>query len=125
MYEAALEKDNNRIKVLINEPGMTDTPAEDGLTGFAISLVLKNVEAVENFLTSALYPKNDMIFLAKEVLKLPPGKDSQLKHLQNSIKGTLKSLGLGGRVLGLPSETHVSFEPFVDFDERDFLTSTP
>ena len=125
MYEAALEKDNVCLKVLVNEPGMTDTPAEDGLTGFAISLVLKNAEAVENFLTSDLQPKNDMMFLAKEVLKLPPGKDSQLKHLQNSIKGTLKSLRVEYQSIGVTSETHVSFVPFAGFRREKFPFINP
>ena len=102
-----MEKDNNLIKALLNEPGIKDTPAEDGLTGFALSLVRKNVEGVKIFLTSDLQPKNDMIFLAKEVLKLSPLRDSQLGHLQSSIKVTLTSIGVENQTASVSSARHV------------------
>ena len=87
---------------------MTDAPGEDGLTGFAISLILKNVDAVTDFLKSDLQPKGDMIFLAQEVLRLSPGRDPQLKNLQTSIRDTLTSLGMEIQIINVSYTENIS-----------------
>ena len=107
MHDAALEKDNDWIKALLSISGIRDTPGEDGLTGFAISMVLKNVEVVPIFLRSGLQPKDDMIFLAQEFLRLSPGRDLKMGILQTSIRETLTSMGIEDQTYNVSSAQYV------------------
>ena len=101
LHDAVLYEDKNWINALLNEPGVEDLPAEDGLTGFAIALGYMNTEIVTRFLKSKLQSV-DMVSLANEVLelKLEPNGDPALKNLQKAIKDAkgfqLRSISVSG-----------------------------
>ena len=96
LHSVALLQEEVYFKELIKFPDIKDDPGEDGLTGFAIWLALKNKVIVSEMLKSHVQPKEDMIFLSEEVLKVPShgDSDSKLRELQESIKSTFSSLGI-------------------------------
>ena len=91
---AASQQDKDAIDTLLGIPDLEDEPTDDGLTGFAVSLALKDKDIVSKMLKSDLPTKDDMLFLAQEVLKLSPMGDELLGQLQQSINLTLTSLGI-------------------------------
>ena len=63
---------------------------EDGLTGFAIALGFMNVDMVIKYLQSEVEPRDSMLFLAREVMKVPCKGDQKLEILQEAISNYLK-----------------------------------
>ena len=55
---------------LLKIPGIGDSEAHDGLTGFAIALVRQHKETVKEFLHSMIEPREKIMFLATEFLKV-------------------------------------------------------
>ena len=55
---------------LLKIPGIDDSEAHDGLTGFAIALVRQHKETVKEFLHSMIEPRDKILFLAREFLKV-------------------------------------------------------
>lgn len=55
---------------LLKIPGIDDSEAHDGLTGFAIALVRQHKETVKEFLHSMIEPRDKIMFLAREFLKV-------------------------------------------------------
>ena len=92
LSKAALEQNKETVNYLLRAPCIVDEPADDGLTGFAIALALKDKDIVNAMLKSNLLNKEEAVFLAQELLKISPGEDSQLRELQIVISDTLKSL---------------------------------
>ena len=95
LYNAAISQNADKIRQLLREHGVRDEPADDGLTAFAISLAFKNVDIVLDILKSDVQPKDDILFLAREVIKLKPRGDPEFSVLQTSVSETLESMGIG------------------------------
>ena len=92
LHDAAIYQDLSWTQALLREPGIKDEPGEDGLTGFAIALGYKNTELALSFLQSDVQPRENMLFLAEEILKVKG--DSSLENMQASISETLSAAAL-------------------------------
>ena len=118
LRKAALLQNVDRVNHLLSAPHPLDAPADDGLTSFAIALALKNKDIVSAMLRSNLPSKEENIFLAKELLKLSPGEDHQLRELQAAITKTLKCLGMPILKFSLVEKNNISDKqkqfPFVN-----------
>ena len=79
-------------EALLKEPGIRDEPGKDGLTGFAVALGFMNVDMVIKYLQSKVEPRDSILFLAREVLKVPSQGDQNLEILQEAISNSLKSI---------------------------------
>ena len=86
LHDAALHQDMVWTEALLKEPGIKDEPGDDGLTGFAIALGYMNIDMAIQYLQSDVEPKDHMLFLAAEVLNIPPKGDIWLGKLQETIK---------------------------------------
>ena len=81
------------VNALVGIPGIKDEPGEEGLTGFAIAIGLMNSKMATSILASNVEPREDIIFLAEEVLRVDPDGDIRISRLQNSIQRTLNNMG--------------------------------
>ena len=99
MCDAVLAESEEAVKALVSLPGVRDDPGEDGLTGFAIALGLMNSALSLFILRSNVEPRDDIIFLANEVLHVNPDGDARILRLQNSIKKALEQMNLQGSKL--------------------------
>ena len=80
---------DHAVNALIRLPGIRDDPGEDGLTGFAIAIGLMNAKLSQSILMSNVERRDDILFLAKEVLDVNPDGDSRIIELQKSIRNNL------------------------------------
>ena len=82
------------VNALVRLPGIRDEPGEDGLTGFAIAVGLMNAKLSTSILASNVKPRDDILFLAEEVLHVNPDGDDRISGLQKSILRTLKQMSV-------------------------------
>ena len=84
------------LQSLLKIPGISDTESHDGLTGFAISLARQHKETVKEFLHSGIEPRDKIMFLAGEFLKVLSAvgtplhkwiQDFMLNHQENMDSG--------------------------------------
>ena len=96
MHDAALYQDMTWIQALLSKCGIKDEPAEDGLTGFTIALGLRNVKMATAFLRADVQPREQILFLAEEALKVevPPEGDLPLEKLKISISEAFNDMAI-------------------------------
>ena len=68
LHDAALVESEHAVNALVRIPGIRDEPCEDGLTGFAVAMGLMNAKLTQSILESKVEPRDEILFLAKEIL---------------------------------------------------------
>ena len=89
-----MAESKHAVNNLIRLPGIRDEPGEDGLTGFAIALGMMNAKLSISILSSNVEPRDNILFLAQEVLHVNPDGDNRISGLQKSIKEALKEMSV-------------------------------